>query len=44
VTLIPGDGIGPEITKAVVDVVEALQAPIEWERCASAPAGVGRPP
>lgn len=32
VTLIPGDGIGPEITKSVVDVVEALGAPIKWER------------
>ncbi|PNW70650.1 hypothetical protein CHLRE_17g728800v5 [Chlamydomonas reinhardtii] len=32
VTLIPGDGIGPEVTKAVVDVVAAMQAPITWER------------
>mmetsp|Transcript_14482 Transcript_14482/g.31458 ORF Transcript_14482/g.31458 Transcript_14482/m.31458 type:complete len:389 (-) Transcript_14482:747-1913(-) len=32
VTLIPGDGIGPEITQSVVDVVEALGAPIVWER------------
>lgn len=32
VTLIPGDGIGPEVTKAVVDVVQALEAPITWER------------
>ncbi|MDK2985689.1 MAG: isocitrate dehydrogenase [Clostridia bacterium] len=31
VTLIPGDGIGPEITKAVVKVVEAAGARIEWE-------------
>lgn len=23
---------GPEITKSVVDVVEALSAPIKWER------------
>jgi isocitrate dehydrogenase (NAD+) len=32
VTLIPGDGIGPEITDAVVRVVEATGAPIRWER------------
>ena len=34
VTLIPGDGIGPEVTEAVTEVVEALGAPIIWERCA----------
>ncbi|GLC76351.1 hypothetical protein PLESTF_001770200, partial [Pleodorina starrii] len=32
VTLIPGDGIGPEVTKSVVDVVAAMGAPITWER------------
>eukprot|EP00201_Polytomella_parva_P009887 CAMPEP_0175064446 /NCGR_PEP_ID=MMETSP0052_2-20121109/15337_1 /TAXON_ID=51329 ORGANISM="Polytomella parva, Strain SAG 63-3" /NCGR_SAMPLE_ID=MMETSP0052_2 /ASSEMBLY_ACC=CAM_ASM_000194 /LENGTH=378 /DNA_ID=CAMNT_0016330797 /DNA_START=91 /DNA_END=1227 /DNA_ORIENTATION=+ len=32
VTLIPGDGIGPEVTKSVVDVFHAMQAPITWER------------
>jgi isocitrate dehydrogenase (NAD+) len=32
VTLIPGDGIGPEITEAVVRVVDASGAEIEWER------------
>lgn len=32
VTLIPGDGIGPEITKCVIDVVSAMGAPITWER------------
>ena len=32
ITLIPGDGIGPEISTAVEEVVEALGAPIEWER------------
>lgn len=30
-TLIPGDGIGPEITKVTVDVLEALGAPFEWD-------------
>lgn len=32
VTLIPGDGIGPEVTDAVVQIVDALEAPIVWER------------
>lgn len=32
VTLIPGDGIGPEVTDAAVRVVEAVGAPVEWER------------
>ena len=31
VTLIPGDGIGPEITKAVTDIFTAAQVPIQWE-------------
>ncbi len=32
ITLIPGDGIGPEVTQAVVKIVAAAQVPIEWER------------
>lgn len=32
VTLIPGDGIGPEIVDATVRVVEAAGARIEWDR------------
>ncbi|HYJ78196.1 MAG TPA: isocitrate/isopropylmalate family dehydrogenase [Longimicrobiaceae bacterium] len=32
VTLIPGDGIGPEITEAVVRVLDAAGADIRWER------------
>jgi isocitrate dehydrogenase (NAD+) len=31
VTLIPGDGIGPEITRAVVDIFTAAQVPVQWE-------------
>ena len=31
VTLIPGDGIGPEITKAVTDIFTAAQVPVQWE-------------
>jgi len=31
VTLIPGDGIGPEITEAVKSIFAAAQVPITWE-------------
>jgi isocitrate dehydrogenase (NAD+) len=31
VTLIPGDGIGPEVTEAVVRIVKASGVSIEWE-------------
>jgi isocitrate dehydrogenase (NAD+) len=31
ITLIPGDGIGPEITDATVRIVEAAGADLEWE-------------
>lgn len=30
-TLIPGDGIGPEISAAVQKIFEAAKVPIEWE-------------
>ncbi len=30
-TLIPGDGIGPEIVEAVVQVLDALGAPFAWD-------------
>ncbi len=33
VTLIPGDGVGPEITQAVQHILEAAEAQIEWEIC-----------
>ncbi len=32
ITLLPGDGIGPEVTEATVKVLAALQVPIEWDR------------
>ncbi len=32
VTLIPGDGIGPEVTAAVVAIIEASGVEITWER------------
>src|SRR5260221_3373490 len=31
VTLIPGDGIGPEVTRAAVRIVDASGVKIEWE-------------
>ncbi|HSR52037.1 MAG TPA: isocitrate/isopropylmalate family dehydrogenase [Acidobacteriota bacterium] len=31
ITLIPGDGIGPEIVEAVQDILEASGAPLDWE-------------
>ena len=30
-TLIPGDGIGTEISEAVVSVLDALGKPFEWD-------------
>ena len=33
VTLIPGDGIGPEITRTTLDILEAAGAPIIWREC-----------
>ena len=33
VALIPGDGIGPEVTTAVCKILEAAQAPIQWHPC-----------
>jgi isocitrate dehydrogenase (NAD+) len=31
ITLIPGDGVGPEVSQATVRVLEAARVPIEWE-------------
>jgi isocitrate dehydrogenase (NAD+) len=41
VTLIPGDGIGPEVVSAAVEVIEASGARLEWQRAA---AGAGAVP
>src|SRR5881275_1734339 len=32
ITLIPGDGIGPEVTDAAVRILEATGVKFEWER------------
>ena len=31
-TLVPGDGIGPEITDAVIAILDAVGAPFSWDR------------
>src|SRR5579863_7967998 len=35
ITLIPGDGIGPEVTQAVLRILEATGVKFEWERFAA---------
>jgi isocitrate dehydrogenase (NAD+) len=39
-TLIPGDGIGPEIVDATLAALDALQAPFAWDRQTAGLAGV----
>ncbi|HJV83682.1 isocitrate/isopropylmalate dehydrogenase family protein [Noviherbaspirillum sp.] len=41
-TLIPGDGIGPEVTAATVKALEALGSPFAWETRYAGMAGVER--
>ena len=31
ITVIPGDGIGEEVTQSVIQMVYSLNLPIEWE-------------
>ncbi|KAF8655259.1 hypothetical protein AX16_003161 [Volvariella volvacea WC 439] len=37
VTLIPGDGIGPEISQSIKDIYVAANVPIEWEEVSVTP-------
>ncbi len=39
-TLIPGDGVGPEITEATLEALDALNAPFVWDRQTAGAAGV----
>src|SRR5688572_31206757 len=39
-TLIPGDGIGPDITDATVSVLEAAGASFDWDRQVGGAAGI----
>ena len=32
ITLIPGDGIGPEVTEAVLRILQVAGVRIEWDR------------
>jgi isocitrate dehydrogenase (NAD+) len=40
VTLIPGDGIGPEVSEATVRVIEAAGVDIQWDRHDAGMAGI----
>jgi isocitrate dehydrogenase (NAD+) len=42
VTLIPGDGVGPELTEATVRVLEAGDVGLEWERVEAGAAVIER--
>lgn len=42
VTLIPGDGIGPEVTRAACRVVAAAGGDVEWEDCLAGGAAIER--
>jgi isocitrate dehydrogenase (NAD+) len=46
ITLIPGDGIGPEVTEAVVRIIDAAGVAVDWERHLAGAAAVerGAPP
>lgn len=39
-TLIPGDGIGPDITAATLRILDAVGAPFDWDRQVAGAAGV----
>jgi len=41
-TLVPGDGIGPEIVEAVVAILKAAKAPFAWDRQAGGQAALRR--
>jgi isocitrate dehydrogenase (NAD+) len=42
-TLIPGDGIGPEIVESVLAALDALGAPFQWDRQTAGLAGIASP-
>ena len=42
ITLIPGDGIGPEVVNAAVEVIEASGAKLDWDRQAAGAAALKR--
>ncbi len=42
ITLIPGDGIGPEVTAAAVQLLEAAGADLEWEEVEAGEAAISK--
>ncbi|HEY3426944.1 MAG TPA: isocitrate/isopropylmalate family dehydrogenase [Negativicutes bacterium] len=42
VTLIPGDGIGPEIAQAVQEIFTAVSAPLQWDICVAGQAAIDK--
>ena len=42
VTLVAGDGIGPEVTQQVVRILEATGVKFDWERFAAGAEEIGR--
>ena len=32
ITLLPGDGIGPEVTASVVSIIECAGVDVQWEK------------
>jgi isocitrate dehydrogenase (NAD+) len=40
VTLIPGDGVGPEVIGAAISVIEAAGVPLKWDRQEAGAAGL----
>lgn len=42
ITLIPGDGIGPEVTRAVVRIIDAAGVHVDWETVDAGQAAVER--
>ncbi len=42
ITLLPGDGIGPEVTAAVVSIIECAGVDVEWEKYAVGSEAIAR--
>jgi isocitrate dehydrogenase (NAD+) len=42
ITLLPGDGVGPEISAAVQQIFAAAGAPVNWEICYAGQAGIAQ--
>ncbi len=39
-TLIPGDGIGPEIVRSTIEILDTIKAPFQWDKQLAGMAGV----